>query len=144
MREGIAAFFMAVAAQGGYRICLGRLRVRVVACLALHACLGVFAGTPLIGGVLVAGRAQLRIGRDRHELAGMVGLEGTVAGFAADAFLRVRSGLGIEAGGVACQTIGLLSQLSPIALENGRRECLRMACVLPCVNNPLMALFAGV
>ena len=101
MRERRSGIFVAVGTQRIYILSLGLLRVWVVTGLALNADLGVFAGVPLIGRRFVAGRAQRRIGRDRHLHLRVSGLISAVARFARNPFELVRAIGGIVAGSVA-------------------------------------------
>ena len=70
--------------------------MRIVTGMALNACLAVRAGMPFIGGCLMAGAAQICIGRHGHQGIRVTGLEWAVAGFAGNALMGIGAALGIK------------------------------------------------
>src|SRR5574341_865577 len=139
MGEAIAAFFVAIAAQRRDRFSLGGLGVRVMTVFAHNAFTTMHAGTPLIGGLLVASGAKLGIWGNRHDLLWVTRLERAVTGFATDPGFGIFSGCRIIAGRVAFQAGDIGSLSSPVALENGGGDCLRMPGDRPDVNDICMA-----
>jgi hypothetical protein len=120
MGEGIAALFVAVAAQLSYRGCFWLLSVGIVAGFALYSSRVVWAGAPFIRRVLMTGTAQLGIGFDRHLLQRMTGLEGSMASFAAHAFFEVLSTGRVKTGRMAGQARYSRPSLNPVFLKDGR------------------------
>ena len=74
------------------------LRMRIMVGFTVDAHLPVLASLPLIGGGLMALRAQGVIWRDRHLGLGMVGLEGPVARLTGHACFDILPSVGIVAG----------------------------------------------
>ena len=111
--------------------------------LALYVSLGMRAGAPFIRGAFMAGAAQIGVWLDGHLLGRVVRLERSMAGLAGDAFLGIGAILRVVAGRVALQAGGLLAQLAPVALENGRGESLGVAGGHPIGVQIFVAVGAG-
>ncbi len=129
--EGAAHFLVAGGAQCGHRVSFGRLRVRIVASLALYPLLGMHRRSPFIRCSFVACAAQVCVRSDGHRLLGMVGLERAMAGFARHACFCVFPRLGIKAGSMALEAGNLATQLCPVTLKNGCGKCLGVPGILP-------------
>ena len=103
MGKGIFHFFMAVGTKLGNRGCSRRLRMRVVAGLALDVSCVMRAGSPFIGSRFVAGTAQLGIRILRHQSLRVTRLEWPMAGLAGHTFMRVCVLCQVKTGGMAFQ-----------------------------------------
>ncbi len=103
MGKCIFHFFMAVGAKLGDSGSTWRLRMRVVAGLALDISCVMRAGPPFIGSRFVASAAQLGIGVLRHQSLRMTRLEWPMAGLAGHTFMRVCVLCQVITGGMAFQ-----------------------------------------
>lgn len=118
--KAIAAFFMAIGAERCNSLSHGGLRVGVVAVFAYNPLGAVYAGAPLIGGLLMTTGAQLSIRFYWHGLLWVIGLESAMAVFATDACLRIFSSRLVVAGRVAFQAGDVRAFGSPVALKDWR------------------------